>query len=35
MAKKPNKKLTTKEKVELILMGLTALASVISAIKWW
>lgn len=33
--KKPNKKLTTKEIIELIFMGLTALASVISAIKWW
>lgn len=35
MGKKPNKKPTTYEIIELILMGLTALASVISAIKWW
>lgn len=35
MAKKPNKKLTTREIIELTFMGLTALASVISAIKWW
>jgi hypothetical protein len=35
MSKKPNKKPTTYEIIELIFMGLTALASVISAIKWW
>ena len=35
MEKKPNKKPTTYEIIELIIMGLTAIASVISAIKWW
>ena len=35
MAKKPNEKPTTYKIIELIFMGLTAIASVISAIKWW
>ena len=35
MAKKPNKKPTTYEKVELILKAATAIAALISAIKWW
>lgn len=35
MAKKQNKKPTTYEKVELILKAATAIAALISAIKWW
>ena len=35
MDKKPNKKPTTYEIIELIIMALMAIASVISAIKWW
>ena len=35
MAKKPNKKPTTYEIVELILKALTAIAALLTAIKWW
>lgn len=35
MDKKPNKKPTTYEIIELIIMALTAIAALISAIKWW
>lgn len=35
MAKKPNKKPTTYEIIVLILEALTAIAALVSAIKWW
>ena len=35
MAKKPNKKPTTYEIIELILKAITAMAALITAIKWW
>jgi hypothetical protein len=35
MAKKPNKKPTTYEIVELIVKAMTAIAALIAAIKWW
>lgn len=35
MAKKPKKKPTTYEIAELILKAVTAIATLISAIKWW
>lgn len=35
MAKKQNKKPTTYEIVELILKALTAIAAILTAIKWW
>ena len=35
MAKKQNKKPTTYEIIELILKAMTAIAALISAIKWW
>jgi hypothetical protein len=35
MVKKPNKKPTTYEIIELILQALVAIAALISAIKWW
>lgn len=35
MGKKKNKKPTTYEIVELIIMALTAIAALIQAIKWW
>lgn len=35
MARKPNKKPTTYEIIELILKAVTALATLMSVIKWW
>ena len=35
MAKKKQKKPTTYETIELILKAATAIAALISAIKWW
>ena len=35
MAKKPNKKPTTYEIIELIIEALVAIAALITAIKWW
>ena len=35
MAKKPNKKPTTYEIIELIFQAVVAIAALISAIKWW
>ena len=35
MAKKPNKKPTTYEIIELILKAVTALAALIQVIRWW
>ena len=35
MAKKPNKKPTTYEIIELMLKAVTAIAALITAIKWW
>ena len=35
MAKKPNKKPTTYEIIELILKAITAMAALVTAIKWW
>ena len=35
MAKKPNKKPTTYEIIELILKAVTAIATLVTAIKWW
>lgn len=33
--KKRNKKLTTKEKAEIIIEAVIALATLIKAIRWW
>ena len=35
MVKKPNKKPTTYEIIELILKAVTALSALVSVIRWW
>lgn len=35
MSKKPNKKPTTYEIIELILKAVTAIAALLSVIRWW